>query len=83
MCLTLGATVRILIRMDVLAPIPMAVVVVMLGETGGVMVEVGGGVGVSTMGFLMGNGVEVAAEMVMDQFIISVATSQHTLGLLL
>jgi len=35
------------------------------------------------MGFLMGNGVEVAAEMVMDQFIISVATSQHTLGLLL
>jgi hypothetical protein len=79
----LGATVRILIRMDVLAPIPMAVVVVMLGETGGVMVEVGGGVGVSTMGFLMGNGVEVAAEMVMDQFIISVATSQHTLGLLL
>lgn len=74
---------RILIRMDVLAPIPMAVVVVMLGETGGVMVEVGGGVGVSTMGFLMGNGVEVAAEMVMDQFIISVAISQHTLGLLL
>jgi len=84
MCLIMpGATAQILIRMDVLAPTPMAEVVAMVGETGGVMVEVVGDVGVSTTGVLMDNGAEVAAEMGMDQFISSVAISQHTLGLLL
>jgi hypothetical protein len=79
-----GATAKIfIIRMDVLVPIPMAEVVAMVGETGGVMVEVGEDVGTSTMGVLMGHGAEVAAEMGMDQLTSNVATSQHTLGLLL
>jgi len=78
-----GATAEIfIIRMDVLVPIPMAEVA-MVAETGGVMVEVGDDVGMSTMGALMGHGEEVAAEMAMDQLTSSVATSQHTLGLLL
>ena len=84
MCLIMpGATAQILIRMDALAPTPMPEVVAMVGETGGVMVEVVGDVGVSTTGVLMDNGAEVDAEMGMDQFISSVAISQHTLGLLL
>jgi hypothetical protein len=83
MCLMPGAMVQILIRMDVLARITMAEVVAMVGETGGVMVEVGGVAGVSTTVVLMGNGAEVAAEMGMDRFISSVAISQHTLRLLL
>lgn len=81
MCLMPGATAEILIRMDVLVPIPMAEAVAMV-ETGGatVEVEVGGDVGMITMGALMDHGVLVAAEMGMDQFISSVATSQPTLG---
>lgn len=86
MCLMPRATAEIfIIRVDVLVPMPMAVVVAMVGETGGAMamVEVGVDVGTSTMGVLMGHGAEVAAEMGMDQFTSIVATSQHTLGLLL
>ena len=79
-----GATAEIfIIRMDVLVPITIVEGVAMVGETGGAMVEVGDDVGMSTMGALMGHGEEVAAEMAMDQLTSSVATSQHTLGLLL
>lgn len=84
MCLMPAATAEIfIIRVDVLVPMPMAVVGAMVGETGGAMVEAGVGVGTSTMGVLMGHGAEVAAKMGMDQFTSIVATSQHTLGLLL
>jgi len=79
-----GATAEIfIIRMDVLVPITIVEGVAMVGETGGAMVEVGDDVGMSTMGAWMGHGEEVAAEMAMDQLTSSVATSQHTLGLLL
>ena len=79
-----GATAEIfIIRMDVLVPITIVEGVAMVGETGGAMVEVGDDVGTSTMGVLMVHGEEVAAEMAMDQLTSSVATSQHTLGLLL
>jgi hypothetical protein len=80
MCLTPGATAVIIIRTGVSVPIPMAEVAAMVVGTGGAMVEVGDGEGMSTMALLMGNGEAAAAEMGMDLHTSSMPTSQPTLG---